>query len=333
MADPDSAQVIISQEQPYVNHNGGTMHFGPDGYLYIALGDGGLAGDPYNMAQDVNEPLGRLLRIEVPGANGEAYAIPEDNPFEGEIRQSSVANQAAQTGSYNPAAAPAIWGFGLRNPWQFSFDPETGDLYLTDVGQVAWEEINVVPAGDGAGWNYGWDFMEGAHCYPPSQPAGEATPAAGGEGSACSVVGVPPVAEYSHAEGDCSITGMGVYRGEEFAALDGFYFASDFCSGHVWGLARDDGGAWQFEELLDTTLLATGSGSSETGDVYLTSCECEFDRFYDPFANPSGAVWRVVAADQVPDGAETAPLEQAEEEATPTPEVDDEGMATPEAGG
>jgi hypothetical protein len=130
-------------------------------------------------------------------------------------------------------------------------------------------------------------------------------------------VGVLPVAEYDHEAGDCSITGMGVYRATESPSLDGIYFTSDFCSGRVWGLARDDGGAWVFQELLDTALLATGAGSTSDGNVYLTSCNCQFGRSYDPFADPQGAVWQVVAADQVPDGAVTAPPEPA---ASPEPE-------------
>ncbi|MDP9368457.1 MAG: PQQ-dependent sugar dehydrogenase [Chloroflexota bacterium] len=342
-ADPDSARVILTVEQPFVNHNGGTINFGPDGYLYISLGDGGLAGDPYETAQDVNDVLGSILRIDVNAQGDAPYRIPENNPFsqaggvqpEGEyletgILPSDVANQEAQDGSYHPEARPEIFFWGLRNPWQFSFDAQTGDLYVTDVGQNAWEEINFVPAGTEGGWNFGWDFMEGAHCYPPAQPAGPATPEAGGEEiGACSVVGVPPVAEYSHEFG-CSITGMGVYRGEAFPALQGIYFNSDFCSGRIWGLARDDAGTWQYAELLQTSLLATGSGTDETGNVYLTACECEFNRDYDPFENPSGTLWRVVPADQVPEGAVTAPTPEPEEGATPEAEVQDEQPATPE---
>jgi hypothetical protein len=139
------------------------------------------------------------------------------------------------------------------------------------------------------------------------------------------------VAEYSHAEGDCSITGMGVYRGEESPALDGIYFNSDFCSGRVWGLTRDDSDAWVYQELLDTTLVATGAGQDEAGEVYLAACECVFERDYDPFDNPTGTLWRVVSADQVPEGAETAPLEEpGEPEATPAPEGE-EAVGTPDA--
>jgi glucose/arabinose dehydrogenase len=345
VADPESARVLYTIDEPYRNHNGGTMHFGPDGYLYIAVGDGGLAGDPYNTAQDINDVLGSILRIDVNVEGDAPYAIPDDNPFasgagiavteeyiETGVLPSIAANQQAQTGAYRPGARPEIWYYGLRNPWQFTFDSETGDMYLVDVGQVAWEEINVIPAGSRGGLNFGWEFMEGGHCYPPEESvetAREDSPAAPyGVLQGCSVVGVPPVAEYSHEVG-CSITGMGVYRGEEFANLDGVYFTSDFCSGRVWGLAQDDGGVWQFEELLHTGLKATGSGTSESGDVYLTACECEFGGDYDPFENPAGTLWRVVAADQVPEGAELPPPPEDEEgeEATPVASP----VASPEA--
>lgn len=179
-------------------------------------------------------------------------------------------------------------------------------MFIADVGQVAWEEINVQPADSVGGENYGWDPLEGAHCYPPDE-------------TACGEVGVLPVAEYSHDVGDCSITGIGVYRGEESPSLDGIYFTSDFCSGRVWGLARDDADAWVLQELLDTTLLATGSGQGEDGELYLTACSCEFARDYDAFEDPQGTLWRLVAADAVPDGAETAPLEGADEEEAATP--------------
>jgi glucose/arabinose dehydrogenase len=321
-ADPDSRRLLLAfSDDPYVNHNGGDIQFGPDGYLYVAVGDGGLAGDPYENAQDISSFYGKVHRIDVDTATEEhPYAIPDDNPYAASSAVDPAGFAVRNPGRYHPDARPEIWAWGLRNPWQFSFDPENGDLYLTDVGQNAWEEINYQAAGTEGGQNYGWDWLEGTHCYPedimdcPRQQ-----------------LGVLPVAEYSHTEGDCSITGMGVYRGEESAALDGIYFNSDFCSGRVWGLTRDDGGAWVYQELLDTTLLATGAGQNEAGEVYLTACECVFERDYDPFDNPTGTVWQVVAADQVPEGAETAPLEEAgEPEATPAPEGE-EAVGTPDA--
>ena len=211
------------------------------------MGDGGLAGDPYENAQDISSLYGKVLRIDVDTATEEhPYAIPDDNPYAASSAVDPAGFQIRDPGRYHPDARPEIWAWGLRNPWQFSFDPENGDLYITDVGQNAWEEINYQAAGTGR-WPElrlglaGRDplLSRGHHRLPRQQ------------------LGVLPVAEYSHTEGDCSITGMGVYRGEESPALDGIYFNSDFCSGRVWGLTRDDAGAWGYQELLDTTLLAT----------------------------------------------------------------------------
>jgi len=322
VADEDSATLVLEiANDPYINHNGGTIRFGPDGMLYWTTGDGGLAGDPYDNAQDRRNPFGKIHRIDVTPDGDAPYAIPEDNPFaQSGLPQLSPEDPAA----YHPGAERTIWAWGLRNPWQFSFDNETGDLYIADVGQNAWEEIDVQAAGTPGGQNYGWDWLEGSHCYPESI-------------TDCprQQLGVLPVAEYDHTAGDCSITGLGVYRGETSTALDGIYFASDFCSGRVWGLARDDAGSWVFQELLDTALLVPGGGSTSDGEVYLTSCECRFGRDYDPFAEPSGSLWRVVSADQVPDGATTAPPEPvaspaaspaAPEETTPAA---GEGSAAP----
>lgn len=300
-ADPDSAKLILSIEgDPYVNHNGGSVRFGPDGYLYWSLGDGGLAGDPYDNAQNIRNLFGKILRIDVNNTGNLPYLIPEDNPFAAGSKVDPAGFGVQNPAAYHPGARAEIWAYGLRNPWQFNFDPETGDLYIADVGQNAWEEIDFQAAGTPGGINFGWDWLEGSHCYPESV-------------SQCprSQVGELPVAEYDHSRGDCSISGLGVSRGDESPALDGVYLTSDFCSGRVWGLARDDGGAWVFQELLDTTLLATGGGNGEGGEVYLLSCNCVFDRDYDPFADPQGAVWRIVQTDKIPQGAVTAPLEQA----------------------
>ena len=145
-ADPESASVLLTHDKPYVNHNGGTIHFGPDGYLYVTMGDGGLAGDPYRNAQNTSILLGSILRLNVDAEGNRAYAIPDDNPFGGEVLYTPQASQAAGDGSYVPGARPEIYFYGLRNAWQFSFDSETGDLYIADVGQNKWEEINFHPA-------------------------------------------------------------------------------------------------------------------------------------------------------------------------------------------
>ena len=325
LANLESARVLLTHDQPYVNHNGGTIRFGPDGHLYVALGDGGLAGDPYENAQDISTLLGSILRLDV-DSSATGYAIPEDNPFVQGTLTSPQANSLNPASNYHPDAKPEIWAYGLRNPWQFSFDPSTGDLYIADVGQAEWEEIHFEPADSPGGVNYGWDFMEGAHCYPPA------------DGDCNTLVGELPVAEYSHQDG-CSITGIGVYRGEA-AALDGIYFSSDFCSGKVWGLMRGDSGEWSYAEMMDTELLVTGAGSDADGNLYLTSCNCEFSRTYDPLANPNGAVWQIMDAEQVPTDAETPPTASdaastptpaAEEEATPTPAAEEEATPTPAA--
>ncbi len=327
-ADPESARVLLSEEDPFTNHNGGTLHFGPDGYLYLSIGDGGSAGDPYDNAQDLSTVLGKILRIDVNTQGGEPYAIPADNPFAGGgIIAEPVAGQLAQTGDYRPDARREIWAYGLRNPWQFAFDRATGDLYITDVGQNRWEEVNFQPAGDPGGQNYGWDRLESAHCYPPAAFAPPGTPVPVDEATTCDPVGVPPVAEYNHDDGSCSITGLGVYRGSTSPSLDGIYFNADYCSGKFWGLQRDEAGQWVYQELLQTALRPTGAGQDEAGELYVTSCATcgSGGRRYDPYADPQGEVWRLVAADQVPQGAEVAPTPAPEEttaesaQATPVP--------------
>lgn len=335
VADPESARVLLSEEDPFTNHNGGTVRFGNDGFLYLSLGDGGSAGDPYDNAQDLGQILGKIIRLDVD--SGDPYGIPADNPYAGTGVVLDVPGQLAQTGEYHPDARPEVWAYGLRNPWQFSFDRQTGDLYIADVGQNRWEEINFEEAGSGGGVNYGWDLNESAHCYPPAAFAPPGTPVPADTVTTCQAVGAAPVAEYNHDDGSCSITGLGVYRGTASPALDGIYFSSDYCSGKFWGLQRDDAGAWVMEELLHTGLRPTGAGDDEAGELYITSCgTCGIGgRFRDPFENPQGEVWRLVAADQVPEGAVTAPPPATEEDAgaaapTPTtaPSTD---AATPDA--
>ena len=311
-ADPNSGLIVLFGEQPYPNHIGGDIQFGPDGYLYIGVGDGGLEGDPLDAGQDLTTQLGKMLRIDVapavamatggdPGealVGGRAYDIPADNPF---VAADILINLFGLSGDeaedafagLHPKALPEIWGFGLRNPWQFSFDRETGDLWIGDVGQNFWEEIDMEPAGSGGGWNYGWKFLQGSHCFPNSVDPD------------CPKVGVLPVAEYSHIDqetGGCTVIAMGVYRGQEAASLNGIHFNSDFCSGRIWGLAPSDDGSWQYEVLLDTQLFATGAGESESGELYLTDCVCGYAEATGQ-TSTDGNLWKLVAADAVPDGA------------------------------
>jgi glucose/arabinose dehydrogenase len=298
LADPNSAKVILQIEQPWANHNGGELAFGPDGYLYIGSGDGGWEGDPLGAGQDLSTLLGKVLRIDVDVEDGRAYAIPPDNPFAQAATPRLVqlfGTTEQEFARIHTEARPEIWAYGLRNPWKFQFDRQTGDLYLPDVGQNFWEEINFQPANSPGGENYGWDFLMGTYCFPI-------------EAEQCNAVGVLPVAQYSHLEDGCTIIGMGVYRGEDFADLDGIYFSGDYCSGRVWGLMRNADGTWAYAQLLDTGLQFTGAGEDENGTLFVTSCHCNYGG--GPAQdNPPGEVWRIVPADQVPEGAETAPTQ------------------------
>jgi len=235
-ADPNSAAVLLSVVQPYTNHNGGQLQFGPDGYLYIGMGDGGSGGDPQNHAQTLSDLLGKMLRIDVDG--NPSYSIPADNPF-----------------ISDPIAREEIWALGLRNPWRFSFDRQTGDLFIADVGQGNWEEVNVQPSHSTGGENYGWRLMEGSACYNPSANCN-------------SGLLTLPILEYDHSLG-CSITGGYRYRGVDSPGLWGVYFYADYCSGRIWGATEDAAGTWKAEELLDTGLQITAFGEDEDGEIYL----------------------------------------------------------------
>ncbi len=235
-ADPNSEKRLLAIQQPYPNHNGGMVAFGPDGFLYLGLGDGGSAGDPQGNGQSLNTLLGKILRIDVDG--GTPYAIPPDNPF---------VNEAG--------SKPEIWAYGLRNPWRFSFDHLTGDLYIGDVGQNQWEEIDYLPAGSPGGTNFGWNYFEGLHPYGnQAPPAGLNT--------------VQPVAEYSHDQG-CSVTGGVVYRGKSLPEWQGVYLYGDYCSGNIWGLLHDPEDSWLNTLLFENTGRITSFGQDEQGEVYL----------------------------------------------------------------
>ncbi|MGH2455627.1 MAG: PQQ-dependent sugar dehydrogenase [Candidatus Limnocylindria bacterium] len=239
-ADPDSERVLLSVAQPFANHNGGEIAFGPDGYLYIGLGDGGSGGDPLRNGQNRDVLLGKILRIDVDGTGGgRRYLIPPDNPF---------APGGAQAGS----GAPEVWAYGLRNPWRFSFDPEWGDIYIGDVGQGSWEEIDRQPGDSRGGENYGWNVMEGRHCFR----------------SGCDQTGyVKPIAEYSHDFG-CSVTGGHVYRGAAQPELAGVYVFADYCSGFVFTL-QVDAGTITPKVVLESGLRVSAFGTDQDGEIYL----------------------------------------------------------------
>ncbi|MDQ4026484.1 MAG: PQQ-dependent sugar dehydrogenase [Actinomycetota bacterium] len=236
VASPDSARILLRVDQPYANHNGGALAFGPDGYLYIALGDGGSGGDPHNNGQRLDTMLGKLLRIDVDSTSGDlAYGIPDDNPFVD-----------------RDGARPEIWAYGLRNPWRFAFDGD--DIWIGDVGQSQLEEINRMPAAR-AGLNYGWNVMEGDACYEPPTD--------------CDRDGlVLPVATYTHDEG-CSVTGGYVYRGS-ISSLVGAYVFGDYCSGTVWAVDASGRAEQDPVQLLSTDHSISSFGLDERGELYVT---------------------------------------------------------------
>ena len=247
--DAVSQREVLRVDQPYSNHNGGNLAFGPDGCLYVALGDGGSAGDPEGRAQSLSTLLGKLLRISPRPSGGEPYGIPPDNPFVG-----------------RDGARPEIWAFGLRNPWRFSFDRATGDLWIGDVGQGSWEEIDVEPAGSAGGLDYGWDAREGAHPFESGSMDPEM---------------VDPVFEYPHDGSVCAVTGGYVYRGQEVPALAGAYVFADFCSGRLEAFVLRDGVARLHRELGPTVESLASFGEDAAGELYALSL--------------SGAVYRLVA--------------------------------------
>ncbi len=234
-ADAGSERELLRFAQPFSNHNGGHLAFGPDGFLYIASGDGGSGGDPQNNGQSLGTLLGKILRIDVD--RGAPYGIPPGNPF------------AAGGG------ADEIWAYGLRNPWRFSFDRKTGDLYIGDVGQNRIEEIDFQRASSGGGENYGWRRMEGAQCFEP---------AAGCDDGTLTL----PVLQYDHGQG-CSVTAGFRYRGPEADTLPRFFVFGDFCSGRIWGGRADRAGNWRMRLLRDTNLAISSFGEDQSGHLYV----------------------------------------------------------------
>lgn len=259
VADASSEELILLIPHPtYSNHNGGQLVFGPDGYLYIGTGDGGSGGDPNKNAQNPASLLGKLLRIKVEekptpsvalpnkmyfpavmASNTRPYSIPPSNPFVGQ-----------------PGYRPEIWALGLRNPWRYSFDRLTGDLYIGDVGQDTREEVDLQLANSPGGQNYGWNIMEGFICYPP--------------GTSCNSTGLTlPIHDYPHNP-ECSITGGFVYRGPTYPSMQGIYFYTDYCSGKIWGLQKING-TWQNQQLYVVGFGPTSFGEDQAGELYLAT--------------------------------------------------------------
>jgi glucose/arabinose dehydrogenase len=294
VADPDSAQTVLTQDQPFSNHNGGQLAFGPDGYLYIALGDGGSGGDPQENGQNLDTWLGKILRVDIngddfPGDPDRNYAVPPNNPFVG------------------IPGLDEIWAYGLRNPWRCTFDRVTGDFFIADVGQGNWEEINFQPVTSGGGENYGWDVLEGMHCFE-DDPPGSCTDFLNG-GSTL------PVLEYSHSLG-CSVTGGYRYRGQLYPQLEAIYFYADYCSGRIWGAIDQGNGRWESQELLDTGFNISTFGEDEAGELYV--------------ADHSGGTLHQIVGGPTPTPTPTAtPTPSATATPTGTPTVTPTPTATP----
>ena len=238
--DPASERVLLEVDQPFPNHNGGQLAFGPDGFLYVGLGDGGSANDPLNHGQDVSTLLGSILRLDVASAG--SYAVPADNPF-----------------ASGEGGAPEVFLYGLRNPWRFSFDRQTGLLWIADVGQNAYEEVNRIDPVTQSGANLGWNVMEAAHCFADEE---------------CETDGLTlPLAEYGRDLG-CSVTGGYVYRGTAVPGLGGWYLLADYCTGRIFGVASDaqppaDGGALPSVTLLESGLGVSAFGEGADGELYV----------------------------------------------------------------
>ncbi|MEA2900127.1 MAG: hypothetical protein QOH36_14 [Actinomycetota bacterium] len=248
-ADPSSARELLEIDQPYANHNGGHLAFGPDGHLFIGMGDGGSGNDPENRAQNLGVLLGKLLRIDPTPSAGRPYTIPSDNPFVGQ-----------------DGARGEIWAYGLRNPWRFSFDRQTGDLWIGDVGQNAVEEVDFAAESSDGGENYGWPAMEGTRANKGSRPAGA----------------VDPIFDYRQADGGCSVVAGYVYRGSAVPGLTGAFLYGDYCAGDVLAVRQADGAVTEEADLgLDVSNLSS-FGQDSAGELYALSLD--------------GAVYRVDGA-------------------------------------
>ena len=299
-----TAKVIMNIPQPYYNHYGGMITFGPDGKLYIGKGDGGWEGDPRDAGQDLTVLWGKLLRIDVDTPDDVAYAVPKDNPFAAADKPQlmSLFGINEQGFAKNKIGSrPEIWAYGLRNPYMFHFDQKSGDLFIADVGQNHWEEIDYQPAASKGGENYGWKFNQGSYCHPAMS-----------KDQKCPIVGLLPAAEYPHGvafedgtkadNGGCSAQGLGVAN---YAGLTKTYLVGDWCSGRLFGVAWVDN-KWQLHEFMQTQLQFTAGNVDADGYVLAVNCYCFYTADKGPTANPVGALWRVMPADKVPTGAEVA---------------------------
>ena len=278
-ADAASGEVVLRVPKKYQQHNGGQIHFGPDGYLYVSVGDGGsegnVGGDPECMAQQGSTLLGKILRLDVNRSeNGKLYAIPPDNPFRGSSGISTMPEE--------------VWATGLRNPWRFSFDRLKGDLYIGDVGEHLREEIDFQPAGSPGGQNYGWKVMEGTTCFSTAAcPA--TTPPCG------SLAYTPPILEYGHEDRRCSVTGGFVYRGTDLPHLYGAYVFGDQCNGQLWTAERK-GSSWEVHELPLRALYVTSFGEDRRGEIHLTTLDGRLHRLAAAHPVDTVALWEPATA-------------------------------------
>jgi len=306
----ETAKVIMRIDQPWYNHNGGDIVFGPDGYLYIGSGDGGWEGDPLQAGSDLKTWLGKMLRIDVDVDDEEVapYRIPGDNPFADAQKEQLMQLFGITEEDFakiRVGAKPEIWAYGLRNPYKFHFDLESGDLWIADVGQNHWEEIIFQPADSEGGEDYGWPKMAAAFCHPMTGDPAEAD---------CTVTGILPVSMYPHPqaypgadekdEGGCSVQGLGVAN---YAGMEGVYLSGDWCSGRLYGTGwNEEEGKWVIQELMQTGLQFTAGGYDEDGNILAVNANNFYIGEMGAEANPPGALWRIMAEDEVPEDAETA---------------------------
>lgn len=310
-ADLDSAKVIMQIDFPYCNHHGGQIAFGPDGYLYIGVGDGGWEGDVVHAGQDLSTWLGKMLRIDVNKSSGDrAYDVPKTNPFITPLQQMTLFGVSEEAFSkIHPKAKSEIWAYGLRNPWTFSFDKKTGDMFIADIGQNHWEEIDFQPASSKGGENYGWKFMGGSHPFPQilkKNPDGTETAV---DPENAPRVGILPIAEYSHVNQGICVINLGISRGTAYPELDGTYFCADWGSGKVWGMQKVSG-KWVMQEMLDLAdgLRPTNGGAGPDGTIYMTQATANYGGPVDPYTSERGALWKLVPTSKVAKGDVTAPL-------------------------